>query len=57
MDLSHLPPTEDFDGTIKKLESLVEEARELDTRMSQVQQEILYYQGVAKALEPEPEGE
>lgn len=51
MDLSEAPEVGTYEDEMVKLDALVEEGNQLQARLAQVQQEIVYRQGTAKALE------
>jgi phospholipase/lecithinase/hemolysin len=52
MDLSEAPAVGTYEEEMEKLDALVQDANQLQQRLAQVQQEIVFRQGTAKALEP-----
>lgn len=51
MDLSNLPEVTTYDNAVAKIQEIVSEAEKLQTKLSELNSELIYYQGVAKALE------
>ncbi len=52
MDLSQLPEVGTYEEAVAKIQEIIKEAENLQKRLSELNAEVTYYQGVAKALEP-----